>query len=329
LAATGDLLSHSPVAARAAIDGGGHDFAPLLAPVAPLISQADLAICHLETPLARPGQRPSYFPVFQVPGALAAAIAATGWDRCSTASNHSLDAGAAGVAATLDLLDAAGVAHQGTARSQAEADELPRFEVQGVQVGHLAYAYGFNGFPVPDAEPWLAERLDPEVVLADAADLRRAGAAFVVVSLHWGLEHVVAPTAEQSALAHRLLASPDIDLILGHHAHVVQPVEQVGEKFAVYGLGNFLSNQSAACCPAATQDGVIVRADVTEQADGRFLVTALEGVPTMVQRGTYRVLPVAATLADPATPPALRAALQASWHRTATTMNTLVPAVVR
>ena len=155
-----------------------------------------------------------------------------------------------------------------------------------------------------------------------------AGAEFVVSSLHWGLEGVVPPTAEQSALAHRLLASPDIDLLLGHHAHVVQPVEQVGDEYVVYGMGNFLSNQSGRCCRAGTEDGVIVRATVAEQPDGRFVVTDLTGIPTMVERGTYRVLPVQATLADPTTPPAMRAVLQASWERTTTTLNSLTPGLV-
>ena len=93
-----------------------------------------------------------------------------------------------------------------------------------------------------------------------------------------------------------MLASPDIDLILGHHAHVVQPVTQIGGEFLVYGLGNFLSNQSPeSCdeCPVATQDGVIVHLTVTEDtASGQWRVSEISHTPTWVDRSTYEIVDV-------------------------------------
>src|SRR5436309_2216689 len=84
---------------------------------------------------------------------------------------------------------------------------------------------------------------------------RRAGAQAVLVNLHWGTEYQHAPDTFQRALAARLARSPDITVVLGQHVHVVQPIRAVGRKVVVFGEGNLLSNQTAACCPAASQDG--------------------------------------------------------------------------
>ncbi|MGH8900563.1 MAG: CapA family protein [Egibacteraceae bacterium] len=324
---TGDVLSHRGVTRQAAANavraGGGYDYRPMFAAVRPMISAADLAICHLETPLSRDHSGLAGFPLFNVPFELAGALADAGYDGCSTASNHALDARADGVAATLEQLDRAGVGHAGTARTAQEAG--PRlYQVEGVTVGHLSYTFGLNGLTLPADQPWLVNLIDADRILADAHTARAAGAEFVVVSLHWGVEYRWEPTAEQSVLAHQLLPSPDIDLIVGHHAHVVQPVERIGGEYVVYGLGNFLSNQSAGCCTAAAQDGVIVEAQVTEGAPrGTFAVEAMTFTPTRVDRSDFRIVPVALALDDPSLGSELRAELDASWQRTTRVMGAL------
>src|SRR5829696_4992807 len=116
--ASGDLLVHAPVASAAAT-ATGYDFRPLLAPVRPIVRRADLALCHAETPIGA-GPRSGY-PLFNAPPALATAVRWTGFDACSTASNHSLDRGARGVATTLRTLRRAGVRATGTARSRRES----------------------------------------------------------------------------------------------------------------------------------------------------------------------------------------------------------------
>src|SRR5437867_6222430 len=103
------------------MDGGGHrDYSDLLAGVRPVIDQADLAICHLETPIAPASGPFKGYPQFSVPPEIAPALAGIGYDTCSTASNHTLDQGAKGVTTTLDTLDAAGIKHTGSARSARE-----------------------------------------------------------------------------------------------------------------------------------------------------------------------------------------------------------------
>ncbi|MGH8933662.1 MAG: CapA family protein [Egibacteraceae bacterium] len=322
LAFTGDVLSHSRVTRQAAAYGtatadGGYDYRPMFAAVRPILAGADLAICHLQTPLSRDNSDLRSYPLFNVPFELAAALADAGYDGCSTAANHALDARADGVAATLDHLDQVGLGHAGTARDAREA-AIPRlYDVQGVTIGHLSYTYGLNGLPLPVDQPWLANLIDANHILAQAHGIRAAGAEFVVLSMHWGIEYHSQPTAEQTALAHQLLPSADIDLIVGHHAHVVQPVEKIGAEYAIYGLGNFLSNQSAACCAAATQDGVIVEVRVSEGAQrGVFTSESVTFTPTWVDRRNYTIVPVAHTLAQPNLEPDLRVELETSWRRT-------------
>jgi hypothetical protein len=319
IAVTGDFLIHMPVTARARqlglARGVTYDFGPMLDRVRGELTAADLAVCHLETPLSPDNRNISGYPRFNAPRELATAIAGAGYESCSTASNHSLDRGESGVRATLDVLDAAGLTHSGSSRTAAEAAAPVLHDVRGARVALLAYTYGLNGVPLPAGAPWLVNLIEPGRILADARAARAAGASFVMVQLQWGEEYQSAPTAEQQSLARTLLASPDVDVIVGHHVHVVQPIERIGDKYVVYGLGNFLSNQNPVCCPRAAQDGVIVNLHVEEQ-DARFVVRRVTYTPTWVERGPYLVRPVAADLDDRSTSAAVKAELEASWTRT-------------
>jgi poly-gamma-glutamate capsule biosynthesis protein CapA/YwtB (metallophosphatase superfamily) len=318
LLASGDVLAHRSVQERARAYGAGsgrpYDFRPMFAAVRPIVSAADLAVCHLETPLSPSGAHLSGYPRFNAPPQLAAAIRDAGYDACSVASNHSMDQGAQGVAGTLRVLDQAGLRHAGMARSPQEA--RPRIlTVAGVRVALLSYAYGLNGFRPPPRRPWLVNLLSPARILADARAARRAGSQFTVVFLHWGQEYRSAPTPAQRTLASKLLADPSIDLIVGHHAHVVQPVQRLHGKWVAFGMGNSLSAQSAACCPAATQDGVLLQLTVVRRA-GRYVVDKVSYTPTWVEHPSYRIRPVLGALAGGSASPAMRAMLRASLRRT-------------
>jgi hypothetical protein len=319
LAASGDILVHTPVRAAAArygrLAGRTFDFRPMFAAVRPLISSADLAICHLETPIAPPGQPFTSYPRYGVPPEIAVAIADAGYDRCSTASNHSLDKGSAGVVTTLDALDAAGVGHSGTARSPDEAQPAV-FTVGGIRVAHLSYSFSFNGLRLPAGEPWRANLIDPARILADAALARSRGAEYVIASLHWGNEGSQQVTAQQLSVGRAITVPGGVDLVLGHHAHVVQPIGAANNHWIVYGLGNILSNMGGS--PAfgpRSQDGAVVTLRVAEQPDGTFFTTQPVVHPTWVDRGSFVIVPVREALADPALAPRLRAPLVASLRR--------------
>src|SRR6266508_4553410 len=282
MVASGDVLPHSPLVARARAygsrSGRAYDFRPMFSAIKPIVSAA-----------------------------------------CSTASNHSLDQGPQGVSGTLRVLDSAGLRHAGIARNRQEAQPT-LLTVKGVRVAMLSYAYGFNGRKLPASQPWRANQINPARILADARAARRAGSQFTVVFLHWGQEYRTAPTPQQLRIAKQLLADPSIDLILGHHAHVVQPARRINGKWVAFGMGNLLSAQSSACCPANTQDGVIIAVHVACQ-DGRYVVGDLRYVPTWVQHPGYTVLPVIPSLAHGRLDPATRAALTISLRRTRAAMG--------
>jgi poly-gamma-glutamate synthesis protein (capsule biosynthesis protein) len=330
IAATGDILIHSAVwerAAQYARDRGedaAFDFRPMFAPIRSLLSQADLAVCHMETPVTDDGHLSS-FPIFSVPTEVVDAVAWAGYDTCSTASNHTLDGGEDGIVATLDALDAAGIAHAGSARTPFEAKRITMLDVNGVKVAQLSYAYGFNGFQPPSGKEWLVNAIDPEKIVADAKRAKDKGAEFVIVSLHWGLQYVIPPTSEQQSVGKAILKSPAVDLVLGHHAHVVQPIGKVGKKYVVYGLGNLLSNMTDSCtgCTPQVQDGVIVHLTVEEVGE-RFRVESVRYTPTWVDQGTtWRILPVARFLDLRSTGEPMRSRLEASWRRTAEAITLL------
>jgi poly-gamma-glutamate capsule biosynthesis protein CapA/YwtB (metallophosphatase superfamily) len=155
----------------------------------------------------------------------------------------------------------------------------------------------------------------PLRILADARAARRAGSQFTVVFLHWGQEYRSAPTPAQRSLARTLFGDSSVDLILGHHAHVIQPMQRVHGKWVASGMGNVLSAQSAACCPAATQDGVVLKVTVVRKGD-RFVVGGVGYTPTWVEHPSYRIHPVPEALASGAASPAMRVMLRASLQRT-------------
>jgi poly-gamma-glutamate synthesis protein (capsule biosynthesis protein) len=294
----GDVLVHQAVWRRAAT-GSGHDFSPMLAPVKGKVEAADAAICHLEVTLALDGQSLSGFPRFRAPRSLAAGLRDAGFDGCSVASNHALDFGADGVRSTLDALDEVGLRHAGTARSVEEDAVAAVYDVGGITVAHLSYAYGFNGFVEPLDQRFLVDELDPATVLSDARAARAAGAELVVVSLHWGTEYRHEVTGAQAAVAEALAAEPGaVDLVAGTHAHVVQPISRVGSMWVVWGMGNMLSNNATRCCPRVTADGVLVTVRIADGIGpgGAPGVAGIAFTPTWNDRRSFEVLPVVQTL---------------------------------
>lgn len=275
LVAAGDVLPHGPLNDSAA-RGDGFDYSPLLAGIDPWVQGADLALCHLEAPVAPPGTAPSGYPVFGAPRQLVADLAEQGWDGCSTASNHSADRAFAGITATLNAFDDHGLGHVGTARHRSErAPQLYTFERAGrsVTIAHLSVTYGLNGLPVPGGRPWSVDLLEPDRIVAEARRARADGADVVVVSMHAGLEYTAEATDEQRSATRRLARSGEVDLVIGHHAHIPQQIVRLdggpgGGTWVAYGLGNMISNQSAECCDARTSNGVLLTATLTQGSAG-------------------------------------------------------------
>jgi poly-gamma-glutamate synthesis protein (capsule biosynthesis protein) len=328
MAFAGDALWHSPLWQQAASyyadahpGASGFDFTPMLAPLAPVVGAVDLAVCHLETPIAPDGEAYSTFPLYGVPAEVVTSIAAAGFDRCSTASNHTVDRGIAGIDRTVNVLEAAGLGQSGMARNPAEI-EPHLFEVDGVRISHLSYTFGYNGLALPPGDEWRSALIDPQRIIDDARMARVFGAEIVIVSMHWGVEGRAAPTPFQIDVANRITASGDIDLVVGHHAHVLQPIEQVNGTWVLFGMGNMISNlPTSPRWPAATQDGAIALVDIAVAADGAVTVSPPVIHPTWVDRDHgWTVYLVKPTLSDTTLDPWLRNRLEASLTRTASVL---------
>jgi hypothetical protein len=249
LLATGDVIPYPSIMRQAQADprGTAHGFARILSGVRSHVRAADVALCHLETPFGDEDGPFTGYPLFRSPPQLARALRATGYDSCSTASNHTLDDGTRGISRTLAAMDAAGLRHTGSARTAAESRRPALLRAGGARIAHLSYTYGTNGIPRPPGRPWAVSMLDPRRVVGDARAARRAGADVVVVSVHWGTEWQQAPDRHQVRLARALTRSRhdgrrDVDLVLGTHNHVPQPYEKVNGTWVVYGLGDQIAS---------------------------------------------------------------------------------------
>ncbi len=330
IGAAGDILPHSRVLANAKASAGGgegaYDFGPMFADVEPLLSEPDLTLCHLETPISLDNTdlTQSRVLVFNTPHQIADALSGAGYDGCDFASNHSWDHGLQGLAETRAALEDAGLEYAGPQAQESDAGEPTVYRVgDDITVAQLAYSYtllnaaGPND-DVPDGAPWLGQYLWPvrgsDGIIADARAARADGADFVVVSMHWGNEYQTEPTEQQRELARELLESGSVDLILGTHAHVIQPCEKINGRYVVYGLGNFLSNQSPLTTDgylrAATQEGVVVQVDLSREADGS-ITSEMVYQPTRVQIDDHVI-----RLATPEQHPA-------TYERTVQTMHSL------
>jgi len=284
IAAVGDWLSERAVnsaAAKAAAEGVRYDHTPLLEPLMPLLDNTDLAICHMETPIGKPGAHVGEvsnlngFTQFVAPNEVAADLRSAGFDRCSTASNHSMDLGVDGIDSTLDALDAAGITHTGTARTEAEAQPSV-FEVNGVKIAHVASTIGSDmGWP---KQGWrLNQSVPASNVISNVTTARSAGAEIVVVSLHIRAAGRSAPRDSDRAQVEEITAQADVDVIVIHGPHTIQPVEIVNGAIVYWSLGNFISGMGEGNGPSSDRrrlDGLMARVQFAEQPDGTWVAAA-------------------------------------------------------
>ncbi|MFF1909234.1 CapA family protein [Kitasatospora sp. NPDC058218] len=306
LVATGDVLPHTEIIQQAREDAGGsgYDFDRMLDGVRPVVSAADLAICHMETVYGADGGPFTGYPSFKSPPQVARALKDVGYTSCDTASNHTLDDGPDGIRRTLDAMDAVGLKHTGSARSESEAAEPALLTAGGATVAQLAYTYGTNGIAPPKGQPWAVNLIDRDRILADARAARAAGADIIVVSVHWGTEWQDEPNPQQLTLARELATEqgeghPEVDLVLGTHAHVPQAYEKINDTWTVYGMGDQLAghmfNYSGAEDPRGNWSSIARFTFSPPALPGqRWTVSKAEFIPQLTDLGPpYRVLDLA------------------------------------
>ncbi|MCB0886476.1 MAG: CapA family protein [Propionibacteriaceae bacterium] len=282
---SGDLLWHNSLWASAELDAkkGRFDFRPQLGSVKKYVASADLAICHSEVPFAKKGGPYKNYPLFAAPQAIAPALRATGWDLCTTASNHTMDQGWDGLVRTIEVHHDAGILTSGSWATEEDRNTPVIFTTDdGVKIAVISQTFGLNGLPKAKGKPWSVQLLDADVAIADAKAAKRAGADIVLVHMHAGEEYSSKINAQQRDFAKAVTASPDVDMVFGQHAHVVQPIDKVNDKWVIYGAGNLI----AASGPAQprTYDGLMAEVSFEEREDGGFVATAAEFAPTMITK---------------------------------------------
>lgn len=247
MVAVGDILLHETVYNDFSIDGKTFDFSPLFENVRPYIEPADFAFANQETNIGGVELGLSAYPNFNSPYEIARDLINVGFNMFARSNNHTLDKGEAGVLAaqknweTFDNIITAG-----STDSLEKRNQIPVIEQNGIKVALLSYSYGFNGYKVPEDKPYLANEFNYDQVANDI-EKAKSVADVITVSMHWGVEYSSVPSQTQIEQA-QWLADQGVDIILGTHPHVLQPMDRLvgkngNETVVAYSLGNFISGQ--------------------------------------------------------------------------------------
>ncbi|XMB86599.1 CapA family protein [Mycoplasmatota bacterium WC44] len=243
LVAVGDNLIHEPIYVSAKTDDT-YDFKSMFHNVKPYIEQFDLAFINQETILGGSDIGLSTYPRFNSPYELGDALIDTGFDLVSIANNHTLDRGEIGVLNALNYLENQNLIYSGAKISTKESN-VKTFTKNNINFAFVAYTYGTNGIPFPEGKEYLANVFSEEKARNDLNEIKNE-VDVVIVSMHWGEQYQDLPNNIQIEQA-EFLSSQGVDIILGHHPHVIQPVDVIesgdNKTFVVYSLGNFLSDQ--------------------------------------------------------------------------------------
>lgn len=267
----GDAMQHQRQIDAALQPDGSLDYSPYFKSLRPYISSADFAVVNLETPLG--GAPYSGYPMFCAHDNYVDALTDAGFDLMLAANNHILDRRDRGVRRTIDTFESKGVPYLGVYRNRAHRDSvLPMIhDINGFKVAFLNYTYGTNGITKKsDIE---IDYIDRRLMVSDIRKAREKGAEIIAACIHWGDEYKLLPNASQKKLA-KFLAENGVELIIGGHPHVIQPMElKVDEStgrpcFTVYSLGNFIS----AMRTTDTRGGAMARVKLARDIFGRAYV---------------------------------------------------------
>lgn len=268
----GDAMMHQGQLDAARRPGGIYDFTECFAAVAPYVTGADYAVVNLETPVSS-GHRYSGYPCFNAPESYVDALADAGFDLFLTANNHTLDRHDAGLCATVRYLDNKRLDHIGTYADTADRDSVMPLvrNINGIKVGFVNYTYGTNG--IQPGRDVVVDYIDRETIRRDVGAARDAGAEIIAACIHWGVEYKLLPHPSQTSLARFLTEELGVELVIGAHPHVVQPMTMTtlpsGEDgLVVYSLGNFISNMKT----RDTRGGAMLRVRLRRGDDGKVRI---------------------------------------------------------
>ncbi|MFD2046414.1 CapA family protein [Ornithinibacillus salinisoli] len=244
--AIGDMLIHSPVY-NDAKTADGYDFTGMLERVKPFLEDSTISIANQETMIGGEEIGLSSYPTFNSPTELGDALKWAGINVVSLANNHTLDRGEEAIQRAIKHWEKIDMMYTGSYKDEEDRENIRVFETEeGISVAFLSYTYGTNGIPVPVGKDYLVNLIDRELIAMEIEEAKEL-ADVVALSLHFGNEYERMPNDAQKDLV-QFVADQGVHIVLGHHPHVLQPLEWVtgesGNKTLVaYSLGNFLSGQ--------------------------------------------------------------------------------------
>lgn len=296
---TGDILIHDNVLWGAKQSDGSYNFSQFFKEANSYIKSADYAVANLEVTLGGTEAGPyKGYPNFNCPDSLLDYVKAAGFDMLLTANNHILDNGLAGMNRTTKQIKQSGLDCLGTKENATTASYVVK-DINGIKIGMVAYTYGTNN-SVSGASELLnyfsSSNLTAFYTNAQAVinGMKQNGAEAIVFYMHWGSEYHTKPSAYQKGIAQEL-CNMGVDVIVGGHPHVLQPIELIHSEdsqnttVCLYSTGNAISNQrisemTGLCETGHTEDGVLFNYTFTKDSDGDVSLTAVDIIPTWVDR---------------------------------------------
>lgn len=295
LSALGDVLIHDRVY-DVAETKDGYDFLPMTDHVKSYMGDATITFANQESVIGGEKVGLSSYPSFNSPYEIGDALKEDGVDIVSMANNHTLDRGEEAIQSAISHWEEIDMMYTGAYKNNKDASRIRVIETdEGMDVAFIAYTYGTNGIDVPEGKDYLVNYIDKKQIKKDIKEARDE-ADVVVLSLHFGIEYERMPNNEQKELM-QFAADEGVDITLGHHPHVLQPVEWVegengNEMFAIYSLGNFLSGQDK----PYTQTGGILNLTIQQKIkDGESSIEVKDPtfLPTYVDIDEgYKVYPM-------------------------------------
>lgn len=291
----GDAMQHIAQVNSAKRAEDLYDYSECFTEVKDYVSSADYAVVNFETTLG--GKPYTGYPCFSTPDSYADALAAAGFDLFLNANNHTLDRGYKGLIKTIETLDKKDIPHIGTYVNKSSREmSVPYIKnIKGIKIAFLNYTYGTNGIKPTNGVK--VNYIDTLQIKQDIVKSREVGAEVITVAIHWGEEYNLLPNRSQKKLAD-FLCNQGVDLIIGGHPHVIQPMEiRHSEKYnkdclVVYSLGNFISNMKT----TDTRGGAMVKVILERDVLGKVKIkTANYSLVFTLQpdgKHNYRVVPV-------------------------------------
>ena len=299
LAAIGDMLIHSVVYGDAKTETG-YNFSSMLEHVTPFLSDPTIAMANQETMIGGEEIGLSTYPRFNSPHQVGDALYKAGIDIVTLANNHTLDVGEKAIENALNHWDKIDMRYIGAYRDKEDSERIRVMETEeDITVSFLGYTYGTNGIPIPDGKDYLVNLIDREKIAADVKVAEEVSDV-IVMNLHFGTEYQRMPNEDQQELV-QYVAALGVDIIIGHHPHVLQPMEWIEGKggnktFVVYSLGNFLSGQDEFYRRIGGMVEVTIEKKVT-RGEEKIQVIAPRFLPTFVNydensRKDFEVIPM-------------------------------------